>query len=410
MRVAHINATCASGSTGTIVNQLRTYAQLQGHEVRVFYGADPDFYNGAIRIGARPGQITHALKSRSTGKQGYASRLATKRLVRALETFGPDLVHLHNLHANYLHVGMLLRYLAQTDIPTVITLHDCWPFTGKCTYPIQTGCVRWMHEGCHDCPQLRTDNVNPTFFFDRTAVCYSDKRLWFGAIPRLGVVGVSDWITEEARRSFLGEKNPVRIYNWIDRSAFCPMPRREVSVLRSWLGVCEGERLVLFASSNLSHRKGYDVLASLPERLDGHSRVVYIGSNREGLPIPETVKAIGPVRNQAELALYYSAADICINTTKCETFGLVTAEALACGTPVVVNPNTASPELVEDGCGHVLSQEDDVEEVAAIIAALPRQKDERTIERCAESSVRFDPETSMSAYLAYYRQVRNGDS
>ena len=257
MRIAHINATCSSGSTGGIVRQLRDFAIAKGNEVRVFYGADAQTYEGATRIGSRPGQVLHALKSRLTGRQGYASRFATRALLRRLDMFGPDVVHLHNLHANYINLPMLLGYLAKHDVATVLTLHDCWFFTGKCTHPVQTGCSKWAEGGCRDCPQLRIDNVNPTWFFDRTHGCFEDKMALFEAIPRLGVVGVSDWITDEARRSFLAARNPIRIYNWVDRAVFQPRPNEDVASLRRCLGIGADEKMVLFVSSNLSERKGH---------------------------------------------------------------------------------------------------------------------------------------------------------
>lgn len=405
MRITHINATCSSGSTGSIVRQLRDFAIAKGHKVRVFYGADAQPYEGAMRIGSRPGQVLHALKSRLTGRQGYASRFATRELLRSLDMFEPDVVHLHNLHANYVNLPMLLGYLAKHDVATVLTLHDCWFFTGKCTYPVQTGCLKWAEGECRECPQLRLDNVNPTWFFDRTQRCFDDKKVLFAAIPRLGVVGVSDWITNEARSSFLAARHPVRIYNWVDRAAFQPRPKGDVDSLRRRLGIRADEKMVLFVSSNLSERKGYNVLSSLPRYLDESARIVYVGGNKSSLPLPSEVIAPGPARSQNDLVLYYSAADVCVNTTKCETFGLITAESLACGTPVIVNPNTASPELIEKGCGYLLSQQDDVQEVASIIKGMHGLKSESTVAKCVRSSMRFDAKTSMASYLDYYKTV-----
>lgn len=408
MRIAHINATCVTGSTGSIVKQLRDYVTDKGHKVQVFYGADEHPYEGTARIGSRPGQVLHALKSRLTGMQGYASRLATRKLVRQLDMFEPDVIHLHNLHANYVNLPMLLGYLAKHDVATILTLHDCWFFTGKCTYPVQTGCRRWAEEGCHNCPQLKIDNVNPTLLLDRTKRCFEDKRELLSAIPRLGVVGVSDWITGEARSSFLANRSPVRIYNWVDRSVFRPMPEDEASSLRRSLGIDPDEKMVLFVSSNLSERKGYNVLSSLPGLVGREAKIVYVGSNRGNLPLPSSVIAPGSAKNQEELAAFYTAADICVNATKCETFGLITAEALACGTPVIVNPNTASPELIEEGCGYLLSRQDDVLEVSNIVRTM-RTKDKDTVDRCVSSSARFDAATSMANYLEYYRKVIASD-
>ena len=44
---------------------------------------------------------------------------------------------------------------------------------------------------------------------------------------------------------------------------------------------------------------------------------------------------LGNVSNQNELAKYYSLADVTIISSKRETFSMIVAESLCCGTPVV---------------------------------------------------------------------------
>jgi len=58
-----------------------------------------------------------------------------------------DVVHLHNLHGDYL--SLLALPLWGRDKPLVWTLHDAWPLTGNCAYP--RDCPRWR-AGCGRCP------------------------------------------------------------------------------------------------------------------------------------------------------------------------------------------------------------------------------------------------------------------
>ena len=60
------------------------------------------------------------------------------------------------------------------------------------------------------------------------------------------------------------------------------------------------------------------------------------------------------------LAKLYAMADVFVNPTIQETFGKTTAEAMACGTPVVAYNGTATPELVgSDGsCGYLIDEND----------------------------------------------------
>ena len=82
------------------------------------------------------------------------------------------------------------------------------------------GCGKWQTE-CGECPLLRADN--PSWLFDCTRRLHREKKRLFQAIPRLGVVGVSRWITQEAGRSFLQSAALIEpIYNWVDFSQFYP--------------------------------------------------------------------------------------------------------------------------------------------------------------------------------------------
>lgn len=406
MRIAQINAVCSTGSTGRLVHELHDYLVARGSECRVWYGSEDAAYPDAVRIGSRRDQLMHAMASRASGIQGHGSMGATRRLLRELEEFSPDVVHLHNLHANYVSYPLLLGWLADHNVATVLTLHDCWFFTGKCTYPVLTGCVRWQ-DRCGHCPQLKSDRGNPTWFFDRTATELAEKRRLFGAISRLGAVGVSDWVTEEMRRSFLGGgcARIARIYNWIDSEVFRPSDNLAREALRAEHGVRDDDSLYLAVCSGLSERKGWSILCGLAGKLREDERLLVVGANPSGLAVPKGIELVEPIREPARLAALYSAADVCVNVTQAETFGLVTAEALACGTQVVVNPNTASPELVESGCGHVLGRDGDVDEIVAWLRSSDAVKTTETVQRCVRSAGRFDRSARCGDYLDFYHCV-----
>ena len=66
------------------------------------------------------------------GKIGFHSARQTDALIHRLDEFGPDVVHLHNLHGYYLNIDKLFKWLMRSDCRVVWTLHDCWAFTGHC--------------------------------------------------------------------------------------------------------------------------------------------------------------------------------------------------------------------------------------------------------------------------------------
>jgi len=82
-----------------------------------------------------------------------------------------------------------------------------------------------------------------------------------------------------------------------------------------------------------------------------------------------------------------------------EPFGLVSIEAMACGTPVVAYRHGAAPEVIDDGVtGYVIDGED--EAVEAVQAA--RRLDRRTVRRGFDR--RFSATAMARGYLDLYAE------
>lgn len=403
MRVLHINAVAGIGSTGRLCDEISRRLAEVGDEGYIAYSVG-EAGPARIRIGSRFDAKLHALGSRVTGLQGYLSGAATRGLIKRIASLHPDVIHLHNLHANYINIGMLLRHLSANDIPTVVTLHDCWFMTGKCTHYARVGCQRWQ-DGCGGCPLLREDI--PSWFFDRTKKMKRDKANWFAAIPRLAVVGVSDWITKEAKKSHLKDAHIVtRIYNWVDREVFYP---EEVSSTREGLGVAPGAPMVLAVAAGWSHKKGLGTLSELAQG-NPDLRFVVAGKVVDADDLPANVLLVGAVSSTARLRQLYSTANVLVNLSEAETFGLVTAEAQACGTPVVVVNATANPELVAEGCG-LVAEAGDIEGMTRAIRGLVTAGRSAFSEGTVASvKARFDRNAQVDEYIRLYRNLRSKDA
>lgn len=395
MKIAQINAVCDFGSTGRIVSEMSDYLSDNNIENIILYGNGETKRNNAIKIGNKTDHKIHALLSRITGKQGYFSKKATKKALKYLDEFKPDIIHLHNLHNNYINLKLLFKYIEKNDIATVITLHDCFFFTGKCVYYSIVSCERWKKK-CGKCPQLQSGNAS--WGADKTSEMLSDKKAWYSNIPNMGVIGVSKWVTDEAKQSILGKaKFLTTVYNWIDLKLFCP----HKSDIRSRLNIGD-KYIILGVSITWSNEKGLEDFNKLANMLDDRFQIVLVGAKNS--PINEKILHIKRTENAYMLSDLYAAADVFYNPTRRETFGKVTAEALACGTPVIAYKTTACTELVHEECGYV-EQIGDINSVYKDILKIIEGKFDYT-EACRSFAVNnFDKNDRLSDTVKLYKEL-----
>lgn len=347
MRIVQINCS-ASGSTGNIAKAIKRHLEAKGHTGYIFYEGGIATEKKMFRIGNYFSLHLHSVLSRNLGKQGYFSLLPTLRMIRRIKKIKPDVVHLHNLHGSYLHLPVLFRYLKESKTMVTVTLHDCWLFTGKCPHFTVVGCNKWKEE-CGKCPQL---HVYPKSKIDTTKQCLRDKKQWLSGFEnRMRVVAVSDWLKSVAKTSFLAQYPIQTIYNGIDCNVFCP---REGSAVRAKYRL-DNKFVILGVSANWNEQKGLGEFLQLAEHLSEDEVIVLVGLTQAQLAgMPPQIIGIERTEDKDELAALYSAADVFVSTSKEESFGLVTIEAMACGTPVIVYNSTACAEAVDETSGFVM--------------------------------------------------------
>lgn len=342
MTVLQINATYASGSTGTIVQDLQQCCHNNGIDCYVAY-AQSHLPSSQIQNGYKIGNIfsnkLHALLARVNGQQAYFSYFPTMALLRYIRQLKPDVIHLHNLHSNYINLNMLLRFLARHNIATVVTLHDCWFYTGGCFHYTNVHCNKWQSK-CGNCPKKRQDT--PAYLFDLSSKILKDRYKYFSAIQNLTIVGVSEWITKECQKSVFKGKHCITIYNGIDTDVFKPTP----SNLREEYGL-KDKFVILGPASKWLDSVNKEVLQTVTENLDTDTVLLLFGCNQNIPNLPPNVKTIGFTRNKKELAIIYSMADVFVNCTREESLSCINLEAQACGTPVITFSNTGVSETVD---------------------------------------------------------------
>lgn len=403
MRVLQINAVYNTGSTGRTTAELHKALAENGIDSYVAYSKtnNADGKN-LYRIGSALDVKLHGLLSRLSGKQAYFSRFATKGLIDYMDEIKPDVVHLRNLHGNYINLPMLTKYLEEKEIPVVITFHDFWFITGKCVHFTSSGCDKWQTH-CENCPNLQSGN--PTWFFDRTKTLFSDKEKMFSSLKKLSFVGVSEWVTDQLRKSPLSENaDTVTIYNWIDFGKFYP---RQPDNVREKLGL-KDKFTVVGVASVWQEAKGFDSFIKLAREMP-EITVLLVGKIEGNPSLPENIKAVGQTENVGQLAEIYSAADAFVTFSLEETFGKVSAEALSCGTPVICYNSTANPEIVGEGCGYVCEKGNFAQVIESLNGIRCKGKNFYS-NKCVEfAHENFDKEKNINKYIELYKKSVNGN-
>lgn len=397
-KIMQINITCGKGSTGRLSLALYNASIHAGYDAKFAYSAYTPSLETAFNIETKFQNYIRRGMNKFWGRRIRHSRPGTKRLIRFIEQEKPDLIHLHNVQQNSIDYPVLFEYLKRTQIPIVYTLHDCWAFTGGCYHFTVRGCSQYQ-TGCKNCfPLINRDDmsINPKD-------AYAIKENWIGGNDNLYPITVSKWLCECASSSYMGKMKhiPRTIYNGIDTNVFYPRNRKWI---RSKLDIEDDQVMVLGVANFWEEGKGTQLFLKLRECLDESIKIVLIGSNSDKVK-QKNVKiiAVPKIENTDELAGYYSAADIFVNASIEETFGLTTAEALACGTPAIVFDSTACPEVVDQKTGIVV-EKFTAESVAEAIRMILLNNKEKYSDNCVNRAKQMFSEANMiDEYIKLYQ-------
>ena len=347
MKVLFINSVCATGSTGKIAYMQAKKMIEEGHEVLFAYGRDsqvPDsFVNNTYRISGKLFVYEHILETRLFDNHGFASRLSTKRFIKKLNEFQPDLVWLHNIHGYYINIVLLFNWLKMNPKTQVRwTLHDCWTFTGHCTYFLCPECKKWM-DNCEKC--TNKSKYPASFLLNRASKNYRKKRDLFTGIDHLTIITPSKWLADLVKLSFLKEY-PVSVeYNKIDKNIFRPTYTEFKNKFE-----LENKFIILGVANVWSYRKGYNDFLSLAKLFTENNLIQFIMvglSEDQKKELPKNILGFSRTESVQELVEIYNSANIFFNPTYEDNFPTVNLEAEACGTCVLTYDTGGCAETIK---------------------------------------------------------------
>ena len=398
-RLLQINATLNCGSTGKIAEQIAGKASEYGWECYLAHGGR---YIGnsrfdSIQVSSKFDNYYHAFLGEFLGLHGLGSVLSTKKFIRKVEALAPDIIHLHNIHGYYLNFEELFEYLAVAKTPVVWTLHDCWAFTGHCTHFDNAGCNKWKTV-CGECPLLMAQYKSR--IVDRSRHIFLLKKALYEELDNLTIVPVSFWLKDLVKQSILKRFPTKVIQNGIDLNVFRPTENH----IREKYGIPKNKLFVLGVLGSGITEKGKYEFVELSKNTN--LQILLVGlSEDDKKGLPDGIIKLGKTGSQAELADYYSAADVLLNPTYNDTFPTINIEALACGTPVITYRTGGSPEIIDENTGIVIDK-GDVEGLRCAIETIKERGKNSFSNNCRERAIRyFNKDDRFEEYVVLYNKI-----
>jgi glycosyltransferase involved in cell wall biosynthesis len=366
VKILHLNLSdyAATGGTGISVHRLHTALRRAGHQskilclVKQFQEEDSIYLDRSLPTKAIE-RLLQKLENPLALKE--SSRILSAINLRAHPLYQEaDVITLHCIHESFLsYLG--LPWLTQK--PTIYYIHDMWAFTGQCHYSYD--CDRWQ-TGCGSCPHLGTLKR------DNTRLEWKLKK-WAYDRSQLHIVTSSHWTHDRVGQSMLKQFPTFQIPHGLDTDLFRPY---DAAHCRQILGLPLNKKILMFGAIGLKdYRKGGDLLVEalrgLPDALKAETVLITMG-RQESLPGEVDLPSFnfGFVEDDRLKAMLYAAADVFLFPTRHETFGLVSTESIACGTPVVAFNVGGVSDAVRPGGTGLLAAAENVTEFRDCIIRL----------------------------------------
>src|SRR5437867_11234434 len=333
LMVADVSPSRPLGGGERMLWEQARHLAARGHDVRVVNRADPGA-SAPVPVEHERVRIRHFLADRGSIARFIRSSIfeARRAVSEALTHEGADVLHVHQPLAGY---GALTSR-AGARLPSLYSFYSPAPLEYRSRHGMTA--------------RHRAGLVGAT----GTAMLWAIER---ACLRRARLVHVlSDFSAEQLWKLYaVPRERIVKIRGAAATERFRPAADRDA--VRCALGLA-GDRSLLLTVRNLEARMGLDTLLDAMaivrrRRPDARLLIGGAGSLRtslearaRALALEAHVTFLGFIPDET-LPSYYHAADVFVLPTReLEGFGLVTVEALACGTPVLGTPVGATPEVL----------------------------------------------------------------
>ena len=223
------------------------------------------------------------------------------------------------------------------------------------------------------------------------------------------VTAVSQWLNNETMREFKLDRPIHTIYNFLDHEKFNGNP-----VKRCDLG-CGDEKIIMHISNFRPVKRVTDVVRVFKRVLDRvEARLIMVGEGPERMAAVGVAKQLGIadrikyLGNYENIETIIPCADLIIQPSEHESFGLVPLEAMACKVPVVATASGGIMEIIEHGVSGYLCEVGDIEHMAQCAIEILTDPEKARImgERGQERALSgFRRDDMVDQYIAVYEDV-----
>jgi len=390
--IAIIN-TCNFGSTGKIGLSLLDNFRKRDYNAYFFYGRERNRSNNenAYLFEEKFEAKIHVVLGQIFGLSDYFSPIATHRLVSMLRERDIDTVYMISPHGFYLNENIFYDYIEKDGIHLVYAMIDEYTYLGKCAY--EPKCEKY--KTCQGkCPDKKKYPASLTFdtcslFLKRKARNYQRATPLF-----VGPQFLLDRSEHAYLRQFMTMK-PIDL--GIDLSMYCPRNARDI---RSELGIQPNQKVILFVGSKL---KGSLAFTQMAQAFRDNKEYVFVHvgyrePTTDGLP--SNYIPISFVKEDKDVALYYSMADLLVYPSMADTMSNTCLEALACGTPILIYNISGMPYLIDETVGTIVPP-GDIDALVEVVKQTP-QKSQKMIETCRSyAEKRYDNNLYIDKLIQY---------
>lgn len=399
MKVIQVNIFEKAGSTGAIVKAISDELLLSGSESFILYGLGAKSKDkNSFRILSNWNRMVNILYTYFSGYMYAGSLQSTLKAIRKIKKIKPDIVHIHCANGHMLNFYVFFKYLKKHNINYVITNHAEFYYTGS--YPhVPDNSTQWI-----DGKREKINNAKKltnSLFFDKTFSSLHRLHKSLEGSRSIAITSVSPWVLSRSRSSFILSSFPnYLVENGVNISIF----NFTGTIIQDIKDKADGKNIILYVTSDYNNPiKGTNFFIELAEAFIDKHVFVLAGTDQKDIVLPKNVLNLGKISDKSYLSALYSTADITLITSKRETFSLVVAESLCCGTPVV-GFLSGGPEsiAIDEYCR--FTEYGNIDNIKNSIEELIKKKYSKKV-ISSKALVKYNQENMVNSYLAIYKKL-----